>query len=301
MATPRATVYLWDGAPIPMSQARSRSVKALSAYVVTVFVIIVPIATAGGQNTTCQVYGNMMRCQTTQGVVQMQGWGADAARLGNVLGQAMAIRRQAQAQAKTQQAYTQALVEAERRAQAEAEANRRAADDYARRAQAQATIENEREAARQRLFAEKAVSVVIDVSQNFAFQGKISEFWIQSATTTLQDLYKVNPDASRLQIFDALAPKLDLITKAEVNYFIQHLNSPQLIPRLDSLKLDPAGEELQRFMKVGMKAVQPIFMEWPTEFNTVRFEQVMEPVYAMFRKGKTTVRPPSSAQPVKKS
>lgn len=254
-----------------------------------------PPANAQVSTTNCQVIGNRIMCNTQQGVMQLQGWGNDLGRnLGNVLNQALAARRQAQAR----QAYTKALVEAQQRAQAEAEAMQRAAEEASRRAQNEAAIANDREQARQRLFGEKAVSVVLETSAAMNFQGKVQAFWVQAATATLQDLYKVNPEASRLQIYDALTPKIDAIWAARRDWTRRHMASEPLFSRYQALQLPAYPDSLYiKFWDPLYTATEPLFMEWPDETNVARFAEVVEPLFVAAEKRRPASARPGSAAP----
>jgi hypothetical protein len=243
--------------------------------------------TAQTSTTNCQIFGNQVRCNTQQGVMQLQGWGEDLGKnLGNVVSQVMIARRRAQAQ----KAYTVALQEAEQRARAEAEANQRAIEEATKRAQAQAEAVEDREQARQRLFAEKAISVVVETSEAMRFQGKVQGVWVQAVSSTLQDLYKVNPEASRLQIFDAIAPKLNIILRARGDYARRHIANEPLFSRYQRLQLNASTDSAayRAFWDPVYRETEPLFMEWPDEINVERFAAVVEPIFLAAEKRKAS-------------
>lgn len=253
---------------------------------------VVPIALNAQVSTTnCQILGNQVRCNTQQGVMQVRGWGEDLGQnLGNFANAVINARRQAQAR----KAYTVALQEAESRARAQAELQQREMEAAAARARAEASIANDREQARQRLFAEKAVNVVFETAEGMRLQGKVQTMWVQAVSTTLQDLYKVRPEASRLEIYDAIAPKLMIVLRSRDDYMRKHVAHEPLFSRYQRLNLKATlGDSLayERFWVPVTRAAEPLFMEWPDEINVERFAAVVEPVFASLEAPKTAPGP----------
>jgi hypothetical protein len=255
--------------------------------VLTVLVFSGPLRVdAQGSTTNCQIIGAQVMCNTQQGIVQLRGWGEDLGQsLGNFANAYINSRRQAQAR----KAYTAALQEAQERAQAQVELQKRAFEEIEARARADAIAVNEREQARQRLFAEKAISVVLETAEGMRFQGKVQSIWVQAVSSTLQDLFKVKPEASRLEIFDAISPKLMIVLRARDEYVRRHLSNEPLFGRFQRLEIKALGDSVahERFWLPVTRAVEPLFMEWPDEINVERFAKVVEPIFSELEKSKT--------------
>lgn len=231
----------------PPAERRSRP------FWIAALALLVVNGPSGAQTTNCTMWGNQMSCNTMQPPPQ-----TDWVALNRNLQAALAARRQQKAAAEAQVA--------QQRYQATMNA---AAAEAARR-------EAEREAAQQRLFADRWFATVKQIADSLQVFGEVAARMDARITPTALDLYKVNPQASAAEMREALQPHL-LYLNGWFNAFLRGAVAVHQ-PALDSLKLTPP--EVQVFLAAVRPASQYAFMtapdQTPAQFRTTHLDPLLQ-------------------------
>lgn len=242
--------------------------------IVVLIALTVAATTATAQSQThCYVLGNTINCNTSAGIVQIPGWGESVSQLGTAIGRLLQARRQAQ----LRQAQMQAAEAV--RAQQEAWAQAAAAAAEAQRAEVIRTAAD-RESARQRLFAQKAMSVIVETTNQLGLYGAVGNGFARLAAQSITDLYKVNPDANRLQIFEVVEPHVTTVYQARLQFFTKYVTTPAVRPLYDSIMAVANADTTKRdeIMRAVLSTTDPLFMEKPSNAEVSEYVAALQSV-----------------------
>lgn len=216
---------------------RRRSLLALAALVVF------GSSALSGQviGTQCWNSGGVLQCNSQAGLLYAPpagvDWGQNLLALAGIIQQQRALR---------------ALEEAEAVAEAAA---------------------RERQQAAARLFALRARSVLQGIADSLRIQGESGRGFVDAATGSLVDLYRVNPLASSAEMREVVWPHVVALNRQFEGFMIRVV--PAARPAADSLALSPS--ELALFTQALLPVTQDVFMTSP-EASPAAYRTAIQPL-----------------------